>query len=368
MSVSMRRVGIVVLLAMAVLGVAACGGGSGGGDSGGGSGTVPAAVSQRVENAKSPVKNWPGPTESIKAPTSKKIVAITCSSQGYGCVQGGIGVQQAGEALGWDVTVVDGKGDPGVWNSSIQQAIVTKADGIVLLAINPQLVQGALDKAKTADIPVISTFIPKLPGPTVDGYVSTDHVEGGKILADWIIEDSGGDASVLMLNEKAFPELVQRNEALVKELKDQCPNCEVADTVQLSIGTMGQELAPAVTSALQRNPNITHVVAPFDSSGILAGQGIRQAGKTGQVKLVSAEGDPNGIRAVQSGEQAVDLATVPPWGGWAASDLLARQFAGEPVDSEVLPQRLFDESNVPSGEGWDGDVDYEAEFKKLWGR
>lgn len=368
MSVSIRRVGIVVLLATVVLGVAACGGGSGSGDSGGGSGTVPAAVSQRVEDAKSPVENWPGPTESIEAPADKKIVAITCSSQGYGCVQGGIGVQQAGEALGWDVTVVDGKGDPGVWNSSIQQAVVTNADGIVLLAINPQLVQGALDEAKAADIPVISTFIPKLPGPSVDGYVSTDHVEGGKILADWIIEDSGGDASVLMLNEKAFPELVQRNEALVDELEDKCPNCEVADTVQLSIGTMGQELAPAVTSALQRNPNVTHVAAPFDSSGIFAGQGIRQAGKTGQVKLVSAEGDPNGIRAVQSGEQAVDLATVPPWGGWAAVDLLARQFAGEPVDSAVLPQRLFDESNVPSGEGWDGDVDYQAEFEERWNR
>ena len=34
----------------------------------------------------------------------------------------------------------------------------------------------------------------------------------------------------------------------------------------------------------------------------------------------------------------------------------------------VLPQRLFDKSNVPSGKGWTGDVDYKASYRELWGR
>jgi 2-polyprenyl-6-methoxyphenol hydroxylase-like FAD-dependent oxidoreductase len=104
------------------------------------------------------------------------------------------------------------------------------------------------------------------------------------------------------------------------------------------------------------------------TSGIFAGQGIRQAGKAGTVKMVGAEGDPNGIEGVQNGGQAVDLATVPPWGGWAAVDLLVRHMAGSPVETAELPQRLFDKSNVPSGKGWSGDVDYTAAYKELWGR
>jgi ribose transport system substrate-binding protein len=367
---SLSRRAAAGMLAAAVLAVAACGGDDDSdnaaapvGASTGGS-SAAAAV---VERAMAPVTTFQGPKESVEAEPGRKIVAVTCSSQGYGCVQGAKGVEEAGRALGWQVTVVDGKGDPSVWNGAIRQAIVTRADGIVLLAVDPALVKDSLARAKAAGIPVISTFIPRFPGSQADGYVATDHVEGGRILANWVIGDSGGDAKVLMLNEKAFPELVKRNTALVDELERACSGCEVADTVEFNIGTMAKDLAGAVTSALQRDPTITHVVAPFDSSGIFAAQGIRAAGKDGQVKLVGAEGDPNGIKGVQTGSQAVDLATVPPWGGWAAVDLLVREFAGRPVKTAELPQRLFDKSNVPDGDGWPGDVDFRAAYRRLWG-
>jgi ribose transport system substrate-binding protein len=356
-----------VAVLAAGLTLAACGG-SEGGSGAPAAGGASATVTDAVSSAMAPVKEFAAAGEAVQAPGGKRIAAITCSSQGYGCVQGGIGVQEAAKTLGWNVTVADGKGDPATWNSAIQQAVTAKADGIVLLAVDPHLVTGALAKAKAAGVPVVSTFIPKLGAATVDGYASTDHAQGGKILADWIIKDSGGKAQVLMLEEKAFPELVKRNAALLAELKAACPGCSVADTVEFNIGTMAQQLAGAVTSALQRHPDVTYVVAPFDSSGIFAGQGIRQAGATGRVKMVGAEGDPNGIEGVQNGGQAVDLATVPPWGGWAAVDLLVRHMAGAPVESAELPQRLFDKSNVPSGKGWTGDVDYKAAYRELWGR
>ena len=368
-----RRVAATLLLVLAAVFVAACGssGSSTGAtsSSGGeeGSEGVPTDVAATVTKAMEPITKFTGPTTPVAAQSGKKIFVVTCSSQGYGCVQGAKGVEEAGEELGWEVTTVDGKGDPSVWNAAIRQAVVAKADGIALMAIDPQLVKESLARAKAAGIPVIDTFVPKFPGAQADGYVSTDHVEGGEILADWITKDSGGDAKVLMLNDNEFPELVQRNTALEKQLGTACPGCSITETVELSIGTMAQDLGPAVTSALQKDPSIEYVVAPYDSSGIFAAQGIRQAGKTEQVQMVSAEGDPNGIEAVREGTQAVDLATVPPWGGWAAADLLLRQFAGEPVEESLLPQRLFDSSNVPAGEGWTGDIDYKAEFRKLWG-
>ena len=359
--------GFVAVLA-AGLTLAACGSSSDTKSGSAAAGGASATVTDAVSNAMAPVAKFAAPGAAVAAPSGKKIGAVTCSSQGYGCVQGGLGVQEAGKALGWNVTVADGKGDPATWNSAIQQAVTAKADGIVLLAVDPALVAGALAKAKAAGIPVVSTFIPKLGATAVDGYASTDHAQGGKILADWIIKDSGGKAKVLMLDEKAFPELVKRNTALLDELKAACPGCTVADTVEFNIGTMASQLAGAVTSSLQRHPDVTYVVAPFDSAGIFAGQGIRSAGATARVKMVGAEGDPNGIQGVQSGGQAVDLATVPPWGGWAAVDLLVRHMAGSPVETAELPQRLFDKSNVPSGKGWSGDVDYKASYRELWGR
>ncbi len=325
-------------------------------------------VTAAVAAASAPQTIWPGPTESISPPAGKKIVAITCGSQGYGCVQGAQGVAAAGKVLGWHVTVVDGKGDPSVWNAAVTQAVSDKADGIVLAAVNPALVQDGLAKAKAAKVPVVLEFIPKLPGAGVDGYITTDHAAGGKLLADWVTQNSGGKAKILLLEEPAFPELVERNNGIRSELKASCPGCSTVATVKFSIGTMAQALPGLVTTALQSHPDITYVLAPFDSSATFASQGIRQAGRAG-VALVSGEGDPDGLTRVRSGEQAADLATVPAWAGWAAADQLARLFAGQPAGTYTLPQRLFTAANKPAGSaGWPGDVDYAAKFTKVWGK
>lgn len=349
----------------------ACSGAEGSGASGPEEATASAApeVLERLDNASAEQTTWPGPEASIKPPSGKRIVAITCGSQGYGCVQGAQGVEEAGDELGWDVTVVDGKGDPSVWNAAVTQAVSDRADGIVLAAVNPALVSDGLDRAEKAGIPVVSLFIPQLgDAPAVDAYVTTDHESGGQALADWVIASSGGDAHVLVLSEPAFPELVQRSDGFTEELTRQCPSCEIAETVEFSIGTMASDLPSLVTTALQSDPTIDYVLAPFDSSGTFASQGIRQSGRT-DVSLVSGEGDPDGLQRVRDGVQAVDLATVPAMAGWAAVDHLARIFTGEPIEDYLLPQRLITRDNMPSDSGvWTGDVDYAATYRELWGQ
>jgi ribose transport system substrate-binding protein len=326
-------------------------------------------VLKRLASASADQTGWPGPDAPITAPSGRRIVAITCGSQGYGCVQGAQGVKDAGKALGWDVTVVDGKGDPSVWNAAVTQAVSDSADGIVLSAVNPALVSDGLARAKRAGIPVVSLFIPRLSGaPVVDAYVSTDHESGGKALADWVIADSGGDAHVLVLSEPAFPELVRRGKGFTSELAAECPDCTIADTVDFSIGTMASDLPSLVTTALQSDPTINYVLAPFDSSATFASQGIRQSGRA-DVALVSGEGDPDGLQRVRDGAQAVDLATVPAMAGWAAVDDLARLFGGKPIDDNLLPQRLITREDMPSKTGgWAGDVDYKGTYRKLWGK
>jgi ribose transport system substrate-binding protein len=355
-------------LTATTIGISACG--SSGGASPGNSASAARATAQVngvVAQAMAPVTAFPDGSRPITAPSGKRIVAITCGSQGYGCVQGALGATKAAQSLGWSVTTVDGKSDPSVWNSALQQAIVTHANGVILLAISPQLVQGALASAKAAHIPVIEVFQPQFPGPAASGYVTTDHVSGGKELADWIIKDSGGQAQVLVLDEPEFPELGQRNAAVRAELKAACPGCQVVDSVSFNIGTMPQQLPQAVISALQQHPDINYVVAPFDSSAVFASQGITQAGKAGTVKLVSGEGDPPAMSRLQSGAQAADLATVPQWGGWAAVDELVRIFGGQNgAATELLPQRLFTRANALSAPAWPGDINYQAKFESLW--
>jgi ABC-type sugar transport system substrate-binding protein len=97
-------------------------------------------------------------------PGGKKVTFITCGSLGIGCVVAANAAKDASAVLGWDMKIVDGKVDPGVWNTAIQQAVSDHADGVLMAAVSPALTQGGLEKAKAARIPVFNIYAPKFPG------------------------------------------------------------------------------------------------------------------------------------------------------------------------------------------------------------
>ena len=149
-----------------------------------------------ADQARKTVTEWHGPTSSPPLQKNKNIYVITCSSQGVGCTRAAAGVKEAGETAGWTVRVVDGKGDPGTWNGAIQSAIAAKADGIVLAAVPPALVGDALERAKKANVAIVSIFnpIPAADSP-VFAWVRPEHPAQGALMADWIAQDFTGQGA-----------------------------------------------------------------------------------------------------------------------------------------------------------------------------
>jgi ribose transport system substrate-binding protein len=320
-----------------------------------------------VARARAPLSTWTGPKTSAKPQTGKTVYVVTCASQGIGCVRAAKGVEEAGNALGWQVRTVDGRGDPATWNSAILSAIAAKADGIVLAAVPPMLVGDALQQAAAAKLPVVSVFNP-LPDKqdSVFAYVRPDHVAQGALAAEWVAADSGGKAKVILVEDRIFPELVERSTGFRKALKD-CNGCEIVETVDSTIATMAQRLPGAVAAALSRHADATYVIAPFDSNGFFANEGVRQAGRMGNIKVASYEGDPQTIAAIRDGQYAMTIADPAEWMGWQAADELVRAFAKDQPSNVLVAWKLIDKDNAPNTPGWFGDVDFRAEYKRLWG-
>jgi ribose transport system substrate-binding protein len=178
--------------------------------------------------------------------------------------------------------------------------------------------------------------------------------------------DSGGKAKVVLVEDKEFPELAQRVKGF-EEVLAKCGGCSIVENVESTIGTMAQRLPCAVASSLSRHQDANYLVAPFDSNAFFAGEGVRQAGRAGTVKVTGYEGDPQTIAAIRAGAQAMTIANPAEWMGWQAVDELARSFAGEKAANIPVAFRLIDAENAPDTEGWTGDLDYAAEFRKLWG-
>ena len=323
--------------------------------------------SNAVDAARAPVTKWPGPAVAVKPETGKTVYVITCASQGIGCVRAAKGVEEAGAALGWTVRTIDGQGDPATWNKGIQSAVAAKANGIVLAAVPPMLVGDALEKAAAAKITVVSVFNP-LPAKkdNVFAYVRPVHADQGKLAADWVAVDSQGKGKVILVSDKVFPELLERVNGFTAELA-KCEDCKIVETVDSTIAEMAQRLPGAIAAALSRHPDAEYVISPFDSNGFFASEGVRQAGKAGKVKVASYEGDPQAIAAIRDGKYAMTIADPAEWMGWQATDELVRAFAAQPAADTPVAYRLIEKDNAPTTAGWMGDVDFRAEYKRLWG-
>jgi ribose transport system substrate-binding protein len=320
-----------------------------------------------VAKASQPVSAWPGPSAKVLPAKARKIVVVTCSPQGAGCVSAAKGATDAGRSLGWDVKTIAGNGTPQGWNAGILNAISEKADGIVLDAVPPALVGDAVAKAQAAKIPLVSVFNPKVEASGgVFSYVTPDHEAQGVGMADWVASDSKGKAKVILVEDNEFPELAERVKGFKAELA-QCGGCSIVATVQSQIGTMAQKLPQAVVSAVQSHPDATYVISQYDSNALFASQGVQQAGKSATVKVGGYEGDPQAVDAIRKGQtQAATIADPTEWMGWQAIDEFARAFAGQPASNVPTQWRLITRGNAPATGVWTGDLDYRAKFQELW--
>lgn len=329
--------------------------------------------SATFEEFSAPIK-WLGPNVPVTPPPGKSITVVICGSQGITCVRVGEGVEAAAKAVGYKVKVVDGQSNPTVWNQAVQNAVAEKTDGIVLAAVPPGLVSGALEKAKAAGIPVAAAL--SVIGPAVDVKVELDRPAIAAANSAWIAKDSGGHARVLVVRDDEFPETKVTSEAYGPDLEAECSGCGVEDEVEFTLALASQRLAGEVTQALKQHPEINYIVQPFDTVTTFVKQGIIQAGKSGQVKIVGLGADPPSFEALKEGSMAQSLGTPAQWMGWDALDGLIRLFAGKPVpklnkqtqSNYDVPERFVTaETPEPGPSGWP-DFDYQSKFEALWGK
>jgi len=374
------RRAIAVLALAGCLAVAACGGDDddeGGGGSAAATSTAEASAvggeaQKIVEEFTSPVE-WPGPDEPVEAPAGKKLTAITCGSQGITCVRVADGVKAAGEALGYQVKIVDGRSDPTVWNQAIKAAIAEKTDGIALAAIPPVVVSDAIASAKKAGIPVAAGL--STAGP-VEVKANPSRPDIARANAAYLAVASEGKAKVLSIRDDEFPETKFTADQLGKDLASLCKECEIVEEIDFTLALASQRLASKVTQVLRNNPDIDYITTPFDTVNVFVQQGIAAAGRKGKVKIVGVGGDPPSVDAIKAGDEVASLGTPAEWLGWMLVDGLVRSFAGQdvpPLSKEIdtnydVPQRFITTDTELDPQGWQGGFDYQSKFKELWGK
>lgn len=386
----LRRLTAVSCLVVAALVLAGCGGS----DTGSGSNDSGKSGSALVDEAKKNLEaNYAGtdrelPSSAPKPAADKNIWIITCSLAAEGCSAPGKALAEAAEVLGWTSTLVDGKLDPAVYNSSIRNAIADKADAVVLVSVDCALTKASLQAAKNEGIKVGGLYgldcDDKYAGggkklfdfelQYADGQTYGEFMTGtyAQSIADYVIAKTDGKANVIAMRENDVAVVRHIGDGFVERM-EQCSGCKVTSVEFTGADFLSGKLQAKVQTALTQNPNADVVFAPYDAAvtlGIAAG--VKSAGRDDKVLLVGGEGLSPNIEMIKSGSGQDFAAGAPArWAGWALADELVRTFAGEPlVDEGIGVQSIDADNNIPTKTPfYDGNAEtnYEANFRKIWG-
>jgi ribose transport system substrate-binding protein len=377
-----RLIGPAGLVVLAALTLAACGGGGDSGSNEKASSGEVAKYDQQLDALYKGTYKAPsgGP---VTPPKGKNVWVISTGQTIETAVNAAKAMEEAGQTLGWDVTVFDGKFDSSRQISGIEQALADKADGIVLLYVDCAPVKAGIQQAKAAGVavvgieskdcePALETHVVRYAGHQ-DFATWVAHGFGGT-QAKWVIAKTKGEAKTIVTVETdLYTTAVTYDPGITDEFA-KCKTCEIVDTIKFVGSEFGPPLQQKIEQSLNQHPEANSFIAAYDA--VLTGGGgaaaLRATGRTDSIESMGGEGSKPGIELIYNHAGMDACSGIPTaWEGYGAMMDLSRSFAGqdpEKGDSGIGSQACDADHNLPpKGESYQAPIDFVAEYHKLWG-
>jgi len=313
-----------------------------------------------------------GPTSAPPHQPGKLIEVVTGSAEAPPIVSVAEGVQEAGEAIGWKVDIVNTAAPtPEGWATAWNTALSRHPDAIVGDAVPGEAVQNKIEKAQSEGILTVS--VAEADGQEIyESNISARQPFELALTAFGIIAHSEGKANVVGINDTEASTITDAVERFEKVI-GRCAEC----SLKMTSWTFANALEPAKSSAiisglLRTNPEAEYLMMPYSTGLPSAVSVIRSLG--GGIEVVTKDADELGLQETKEGSVLYN-AGVPSlkWAGWAAMDNIVRGLAGKPtlgIAEQGLPVVLYTQETTPesaNSEDIPGLPDYGAKYEEAWG-
>jgi ribose transport system substrate-binding protein len=208
----------------------------------------------------------------------------------------------------------------------LNAAIARKPDAILIAPTDKTALISPIRRAVQAGIPVatVDTFIT---APLAFTNVSTDNVGGGRAAADALAKSIGSDGQVAILNvQPGISTTDQRQQGFIAQVKKKYPNMQY---VGVQFHNDDQTKAAQLTTAmLARYPDLKGIFVTNVVGANGANAALKNAGKSGEVRLVEFDAGPEQVAALKSGTVDALIAQYPYGIGQLGVRLAHRYVAG----------------------------------------
>jgi len=257
---------------------------------------------------------------------------------------------EAAKGYGWNVNVIDTKGDVAAAISRIEDAATEKVDAIII-NVDPAQVAAGLETAKTAGIPVFGMDAGA--SPLLVANVTSNGYAMAADTAAYVANRINGKGAVVMFVFDAFPPVHSRDVVADAIFKNN-PDIKVLARVTPDVKDGGIADSRAKMEALlAANPGkgaIAAVWAAWDQPALGALQAIEAAGRANEgIVITGIDANPQAREAIAKGgnfeaSMAQDFKGI----GKTTADLVKRYLAGEKIKQSVIyvPTKLITAENV----------------------
>jgi fructose transport system substrate-binding protein len=238
--------------------------------------------------------------------------------------------------LGVDLHVSAGKADDDA-TSQIQQIDAAISAGYkgIIIAINSDAVNTALQRAKAAGLLVVVVDTPPIPASIADVTYATDNLQAGLFIGKWMAQKlNGANADIAMLDDLANQVItvdVDRDHGFLQGMGIPVGNPNVngqepksghytggkggSYKIACQLPTNGSATGglSAMETCLSKDPNINVVYTINEPAAKGAAQALKNAGKTPgkDVTIVTIDGSCNYLSLLTSGEIGADSGQFP---------------------------------------------------------
>jgi ribose transport system substrate-binding protein len=343
---------------------------------------VPAAADAVAEAKASvaalagPQTGWDGPASAPKPEPGRKIVYLSGDEQNDICRLYGVHMGEAGKSLGWEVTVIDGKGSPTGWLDGMNQAIALRPQGIAMCADAASL-QGPIAAGAAEGIVFVGLHAAAEPGPHPDLHlfvnINQSPVGIGRAEADYAIAHSNGTARVVVITHNEYAIARTKSEA-TRDRIAACGGCEVLEYVNFPASDAAARMPALTTGWVQRFGLPLYVTSVGDNDFDFATPALRAGGvDPASAILIGADGNRSAYARIRAGNEYQVVTVSEPFElqAYQAIDEFNRAFHGEAPSGFVQEPFLVTTENVDE-EGGDKDTfvpsnDYKDRYLRLWG-
>jgi ribose transport system substrate-binding protein len=333
---------------------------------------VAAAAAQVKEFTGLPEFKAPGPEfDAKKIMAGKTIVGIPVISSNPFTTNLEAEQAELAKKIGFKYIRWNNKGTVAEWTKGIDYAISQKASLIALDGgVQPKLLGPAIKKAQAAGIIVIDTHQTadaQGKSPNVDFTIPAPYAQAGELMANYAIAESEGKANALIITSSDVLGSPPFVDSIQQTFKKNCPDCKTMVT-DVTVADWTSGIGPAVTGALQRDPDLNFILPIYDPEVQYVVPALRQAQKLGKVKIATFAGTDFVLKNIQQGIVQMDVGENLV--GYSMLDDEMRLIGKmDPAFPEYLPTRVFTKDNIGSGDTFAdyGSTATEQSWFDLWG-